>query len=130
MSIEVEPIPTVDSPAFADRGFIDHHNLRELHRLVRDDGSVDEAALEAQVAEIKSNLDHAAAYGITSYVLFSRGFERLICYDFLLPPAPGQPYSEQPAEDGTRPPRPEVDRTPIFAHDSPRRRQAQVFGRR
>lgn len=124
----IEPVPTVESPVFADRGFIDHHNLRELHRLARDDGTVDQAALESQVAEIKRNLDHAAAYGINCYVLFSRGFERLICYDFLLPPAPGQPYSEQPAEDGARPPRPEVDRTPIFTHDSPRRRQAQVFG--
>lgn len=128
MPDQVRPIPLAEAPAFVDRGFIDHHNLRDLHRLVGDDGEVDRDALEAQVAEIKCNLDHAAAYGITSYVLFSRGFERLICYDFLLPPAPGAPYSEQPTEQSTRPPKPEVDRTPIFADDSPHRRQAQVFG--
>jgi hypothetical protein len=124
----IEPIPIMDSPAFSDRGFIDHHNLRELHRLVNDDGTVNQAALDAQVAEIKGNLDRAAAYGINSYVLFSRGFERLICYDFLLPPPPGEPESEMPAEDGQRPPRPEVDRTPIFADDSPHRRQAAILG--
>ncbi len=63
-----------DVPPFKDRGFIDHHNLRHLHP--------DEEAISSQVAEIKSNLNKAQEYGITHYVLFSRGFERLITYDF------------------------------------------------
>jgi len=63
-------------PPFQDRGFIDHHNLRYLRP--------DPDALATQVAEIKHNLDKAAEYGMTHYVLFSRGFERLITYDFAI----------------------------------------------
>lgn len=62
---------------FKDQGFIDHHNLRKLQPSRK--------SLSNQVTEIKANLDKASDYGITHYVLFSRSFESLVCYDFEVP---------------------------------------------
>lgn len=79
-----------EAPAFVERAFIDHHNLRRLENLT-------DAEIAAQVREIKQNLDNAAAYGFNSYVLFSRGFESLVNYDLGLPEgpifAPGSPHA-------------------------------------
>lgn len=69
-------------PAFAERAFIDHQNLRYLYRLAEGD-RVDEQRLELEVARMKRNMDEAVRYGMTSYVIFSRSFEWLVDYDRL-----------------------------------------------
>jgi hypothetical protein len=66
-----------DLPAFADVGFIDHHNLRYP--------GLDRRALSSAAAEIRGNLAKAASYGARHYVLFSRAFESLVTYDFEVP---------------------------------------------
>ncbi len=57
---------------------IDHHNFRPIYRMTDEE-------LRSQVDEIKINLDHAKELGFDSYLLFSRGFEFLVTYDFKTP---------------------------------------------
>jgi len=70
------------NPAF-QLSFIDHYNLRRLPPLP--DSQAQERALAAHVARVKRNLDRAKQYGIGTYILFSRSFERLVNYDFEVP---------------------------------------------
>jgi hypothetical protein len=89
---------TKSAPAFTERAMIDHHNLRRLE-------NISDADMAAQVREIKQNLDYASKHGFNSYVLFSKGFELMVNYDFGLPGGP------------------------LFAPDSPHAIAAERFGR-
>jgi hypothetical protein len=68
----------VPGPAPVGLEFIDHGNLRQLEP--------DPAGLAREVAAVKANIDRGQAYGVSSYVLFSRGFEDLLTYDFAAGP--------------------------------------------
>ena len=59
--------------------FIDHFNLRQMNQR-------DARQLQMQVQEIERNLDKAKECGVNTYILFSRGFEGLINYDFAVEP--------------------------------------------
>src|SRR2546430_2457672 len=69
-------IPTqAGSRPMTSIAFVDHFNLRKMSQ-------ADDADLRRQVAEVKRNMDMAKKYGVNAYILFSRGFEGLINYDF------------------------------------------------
>ncbi len=75
------PVPPSSATASAtvlELAFVDHYNLRQL--------DPDPDRLARHVAAIQANLDRGAGYGIASYVVFSRGFEDLLLYDFSVDP--------------------------------------------
>ncbi len=68
---------------FTERYFIDHYLFRRLdQRYGHPDGSVDQKGLMVETGILRRHLDKTAEYGMTSYVIFSRDFERLLTYDF------------------------------------------------
>lgn len=70
------------SRGFEERAFIDHYNLRHHAKYVASKPKTPRET-EEEAERIKANCRHAASLGMNSYVLFSRGFERLVPYDFL-----------------------------------------------
>lgn len=64
---------------FDERFFIDHQNLRYLEHIAE---GMDLERLYSEAARASANMKAAQRYGMTGYVLFARGFEPLIAYDF------------------------------------------------
>lgn len=72
------PAPATAPATVLELAFVDHYHLRQLEP--------DPDRLARHVAAIRANIDRGAAYGISSYVVFSRGFEDLLLYDFAVAP--------------------------------------------
>ena len=74
-ALAANAVPGDGASGLADITFIDHYNLRGY--------SEGESATRQQLAQLKLNLEQAAALGVTHYVLFMGDtFEGLLTYDF------------------------------------------------
>lgn len=70
---------------FRERFFIDHQNMRRFGQIIDAPGGIDTERLRRETDIIKINMSEAAKLGMTGYVIFSRGFEELVHYDFQIP---------------------------------------------
>lgn len=74
-ALAANAVPGDGASGLTDVAFIDHYNLRGY--------SEGESATRQQLAQLKLNLEQAAALGVTHYVLFMGDtFEGLLTYDF------------------------------------------------
>lgn len=88
---------------FRERFFIDHQNLRRFGQIIDAPEGIDTGRLRRETDIIKINMSKAAELGMTGYVIFSRGFEELVNYDFDIPGLNGRIFQDNhPHREGAR----------------------------